>query len=307
MDRTRLSRLVVFTTVAREGSFRAAAERLRLAPSAISHAVGALEASLGVRLLARSTRSLRLTPEGERLLEATAAPLAEIDSGFAALAELRAEPSGPLRVTMPLLVAEDVIAPHLGAFARSFPKVELEIRTDDHFEDIVASGFDAGIRLGESLEDTMIAVPLGGRRRGRIVATPEYFQRQAAPLTPHDLLSHPCIRRRFSSGQIYAWELEKDGRKLVIDPKGPLILSHQGLIHRAVLQGVGLAYIFQDRVIQDIAAGLLVPVLDDWTPVFEGFYLYYPSRRHMRPALRAFIDFFREATRPAAGSEEALT
>lgn len=297
MDRTQLSQLVVFVAVAREGSFRAAAQSLQIAPSAVSHAISELEASLGLRLLARSTRSTRPTEEGFRLLEATGGPLAEIESGLLAVAEMRATPAGPLRITMPLLVAEDVIAPYLAAFSGLFPDIELEIRTDDRFEDIIANGCDAGVRLGEHLEADMVAVPLGGQRRGWIVGTPDYFAHYAPPQVPQDLIEHRCIRRRFSSGQIYRWELEKDGRAVTIDVKGPLILSHQGLTYQAALQGAGLAYLFHERVVDDLENGRLVAVLQDWTPSFEGFYLYYPSRRQMRPALRAFIDFFREKTR----------
>ena len=296
MNRTQLSQLVVFAAVAREGNFRAAARSLQIAPSAVSHAISELENSLGMRLLARSTRSTRPTEEGERLLEATTGPLAKIELGFAAVSEMRSSPSGLLSITMPQHVAEEIIAPHLATFSCRFPDIELDIRTDDRFEDIVASGCDAGIRLGECLEADMIAVPIGGRQRGCIVGTPGYFELFPRPKVPQDLMAHRCIRRRFSSGQIYRWELEKGDRSMIIDVKGPLTLSHQNLIYQAAIQGAGLAYLFHESIVEDLKDGRLISVLEDWTPSFDGFYIYYSSRHHVRPALRAFIDFFKERT-----------
>lgn len=296
MNRTQLSQLVVFAAVAREGNFRAAAQSLQIAPSAVSHAISELENSLGLRLLARSTRSTRPTEEGERLLESVIGPLAEIELGLTTISEMRSSPSGALCITMPLLIAEGLIAPHLADFSHRFPDIELDIRTDDRFEDIVASGCDAGIRLGERLEADMIAVPIGGQQRGCIVGTPAYFELYPPPKAPQDLMDHRCIRRRFSSGQIYRWELEKEDRSIVIDVKGPLILSHQNLIYQATIQGAGLAYLFYESIVEDLKDGRLVSVLDDWTPSFDGFYIYYSSRQHVRPALRAFIDFFKEKT-----------
>jgi len=292
MSRTRLSQLAVFAAVARCGGFRAAAEDLGIAPSAVSHAVSSLEAGLGVRLLARTTRSIRLTDEGRHLLSRVAEPLEEIEAGLAEAADRPGSPAGPLRVTMPLLAAEDVIMPRLPAFVARYPDIELDIRADDRFEDIVESGCDAGIRLGEHVEADMIAVRAGGPRRGVVVATPGYFADHPKPRHPRDLMAHRCIRRRFSSGQIYRWELEKDGERLVVGVSGPLILPHQALVRRAALDGLGLAFVFDQGVEDDLRAGRLVAVLEDWCPPFDGFFIYYPSRRQMRPALRAFVDFF---------------
>ncbi|MBV2186235.1 MAG: LysR family transcriptional regulator [Rhizobium sp.] len=293
MNRIQLSQLAVLAAVAESRSFRKAADELGIAPSAVSHAITALEASLGVRLLARTTRSVAPTQEGRTLLETLSPALADIDAVLEGLAERKATPAGPLRVTMPMLAAEDLIVPRLGAFLGAYPEIELEVVTNDRFEDIVAEGFDAGLRLGEHLEADMIAVRASGLQRGVIVASPAYLAAHGRPEAPGDLIRHRCIRRRFSSGRIYRWELEKAGKALAVDVSGPLILSDQRLMRKAAIDGAGLAYLFDGRIDDDVAAGRLVPVLEDWCPPFEGFFIYYPSRRQMRPALRAFVDFFR--------------
>ena len=293
MNRTQLSQLAVLAVVAEVRSFRKAAAELAVAPSAVSHAVSALEASLGVRLLARTTRSVAPTEEGRMLLDTLAPALSDIGTAMEALADRQGRPAGPLRVTMPLIAAEDIVMPRLGAFLLAYPEIELELRTDDRFEDIVEKGFDAGLRLGEHLEADMVAVRVSGPWRGLIVGAPAYFERHAKPLQPRDLMQHRCIRRRFASGRLYRWELEKDGRQVTVDVGGPLIVSDQRLMRAAAMDGAGLAYIFDQRVAGDIAAGRLVPVLEDWCPPFDGFSIYYPTRRQMRPALRAFVDFFR--------------
>lgn len=293
MERAHLSRLVVLRTVAELGSFRSAADRLGIAPSAVSQAVALLEADLGVRLLARTTRSTRPTDEGARLLERVGGALDEIGAALAETAAQPEIPSGPLRITMPHLAADEVVMRRIPEFVARYPLIELDIRTSDRFEDIVESGCDAGLRLGESLETDMIAVRASGPRRGVIVGAPDYFARHPKPRHPRDLKDHNCIRRRFASGRLYRWELEKDGRALSVSVTGNLILPQQDLIRRAALQGLGLAFLFKDVVAGDLRDGRLTAVLDDWCPPFEGFYIYYPSRRQMRPALRAFIDFFR--------------
>lgn len=293
MNRTQLSQLAVLAVVAETRSFRKAAAELAIAPSAVSHAVSALEASLGVRLLARTTRSVAPTEEGRLLLDTLAPALSDIGNVMETLSDRQGRPAGPLRVTMPLIAAEDIVMPRLGAFLLAYPDIELELRTDDRFEDIVEKGFDAGLRLGEHLEADMVAVRVSGPWRGLIVGAPAYFEKHPKPLQPRDLMQHRCIRRRFSSGRLYRWELERDGRQVTVDVDGPLIVSDQRLMRAAAMDGAGLAYIFDQRVEEDIAGGRLVPVLEDWCPPFDGFSIYYPTRRQMRPALRAFVDFFR--------------
>lgn len=293
MNRVQLSQLAVLSAVAEGRSFRKAAAELGIAPSAVSHAVSSLEASLGLRLLHRTTRSVSPTEEGKRLLETLGPALADIDAVIDTLAEQGGRPAGPLRITLPRLAAEDLIVPRLGEFLRLYPEISLEISTDDRFEDIVAKGFDAGLRLGEHLDADMIAVKASGEWRGAIVGSPSYFADNPPPHDPRDLIRHRCIRRRFASGLIYRWELENDGKPLVVDVQGPLILSDQSLIRRAAIDGAGLAFVFEQRVEDDIRQGRLIRVLDEWCAPFDGFYIYYPSRRQMRPALRAFVDFFR--------------
>ncbi len=293
MDRTHFSQLIVFMVVAETGSFRAAADRLGIAPSAVSYAVSTLEKHIGLRLLSRTTRSTRPTEEGAKLLSRITRPFADIEAGFRDIVGQAQVPSGPLRVTMPLLAAEEIILPRLADFMACYPAIELDIRTSDIFENIVESGCDAGLRLGESLEADMIAVPADCPRRSVIVGAPAYFSRHPAPLIPRDLSEHNCIRRRFESGRIYRWELERSGHKISVDVKGNLILPQQEHIRQAALSGLGLAFLFEEIVRADLNDGHLLAVMEEWCPYFNGFYIYYPSRRLMRPALRAFIDFFR--------------
>jgi DNA-binding transcriptional LysR family regulator len=293
MNRTQLSQLAVLAAVAEHRSFRKAAAELSIAPSAVSHAVSALEASLGIRLLQRTTRSVAPTEEGSQLIAKLAPALSEIASTIESISDNRHRPAGPLRITMPMLAAEELILPRLAEFLRLFPDIELDLRHADRFEDIVEQGYDAGLRLGEHLEADMIAVRASGPWRGAIVGSPGYFAERPIPQHPRDLIGHQCIRRRFSSGLVYRWELEREGSSLIVDVKGPLILSDQTMMRRAALDGIGLAFVFDRRVEDDIAEGRLIRVLEEWCPPFDGFYIYYTSRRQMRPPLRAFLDFFR--------------
>ena len=295
MNRNQLSQLAVLSIVAAHRSFRAAARELGIAPSAVSHAVSTLEESLGVRLLARTTRSVAPTQEGMLLLERLRPALDEIDAALGAAVEAKGRPSGNLRITAPRFAADLLIAPRLGEFLGRFPDIALEIIGEDGFTDIVREGFDAGIRLEESLEADMIAVKIGPPLRGAIVASPGYFDHHPIPLHPRDLAGHRCIRLRFSNGTLYNWEFEKDGQEITVPISGPLILGEDRPIITAALGGAGLIYAFETRVIDHIAAGRLVRVLEDWCQPYPGPYLYYASRRQMRPALRAFIDFFRSS------------
>ncbi|MFT4013663.1 MAG: LysR substrate-binding domain-containing protein [Paracoccus sp. (in: a-proteobacteria)] len=258
IDRVMLSQLVVFATVARQGGFRAAAKTLGIAPSAVSHAVASLEAGLGLRLLARSTRAVRPTDEGAALLARVAGPLSDIAAGLDEARARQAEPSGILRVTMPSIAAEELILPRLPEFFARHPRIALEIAAHDRFEDIAEGGYDAGLRLGESLGRDMIAVRASRPCRALVVAAPDYFARHPPPREPGDLDAHDCIRRRFDSGHLYRWEFQRGDKALAVD-----------------------------------VSGRLVAAMTDWCPEFEGFYIYFPSRRQMRPALRAFVDFFR--------------
>jgi DNA-binding transcriptional LysR family regulator len=293
MSRTHLSQLAVLAAVAQNGSFRGAARELGIAPSAISHAVSSLESSLGVRLLARTTRSIAPTEAGARLLERLRPALSEIDRALETAIEARDVPAGNLRLTVPRTAAYLVLAPKLGAFAKAYPDIVLDVVIEDRFTDVVAGGFDAGVRLGESLQRDMIAVRIGPPIRGAVVGAPSYFEKMPRPQHPHDIMQHRCLRFRFSSGVIYRWEFGKDGEEIELPVEGPLILGEDQLIVRAAIEGAGLAFVFEDYVKDAIADGRLQRVLEDWCPPFDGFHVYYPSRRQMRPALRAFVDFFR--------------
>ncbi|TPK48743.1 LysR family transcriptional regulator [Mesorhizobium sp. B2-5-4] len=293
MNRAHLSQLAVLATVAQCGSFRGAARELAIAPSAVSHAVSSLEARLGVRLLARSTRSVAPTEEGAQLLERLRPALSEIDLALETAVEARDRPAGNLRLSVPRTSAHLVLTPRLGAFTSAYPDIVLEIVIEDRFTDVVEGGFDAGVRLGESLQRDMIAVRIGPDIRGAVVGAPSYFETSPKPRHPRDLADHRCIRFRFSSGVLYRWEFEKDGEEVEIAVQGPLILDEDHLIARAAVDGAGLAFVFEEYVRAALADGRLIRVLEDWCPSFDGFFVYYPSRRQMRPALRAFVDFFK--------------
>ncbi|CCM74023.1 LysR family transcriptional regulator [Rhizobium mesoamericanum] len=293
MNRTQLAQLAVLAAVSERRSFRAAAKELEIAPSAVSHAISTLEASLGVRLLARTTRSVAPTEEGRLLLQRLKPALDEIGIALEAVTEAAGRPAGNLRITAPRFASDILLAPRLGEFLNRYPDITLEIANEDGLTDIVREGFDAGIRLEESLEADMIAVRASPNLTTVIAGSPEYFDRHPKPLHPSDLVHHRCIKRRFANGTIYRWEFEKDGQELVVAVDGPLIVSEDRLGLIAALNGAGLAYLFDLRVEDELASGKLVRVLEDWCSPYPGPFIYYPSRRQMRPALRAFIDFFR--------------
>jgi DNA-binding transcriptional LysR family regulator len=292
MDRSHLSQLAVLSVVAAHGSFRGAARELAIAPSAVSHAISSLEEELGLRLLARTTRSVAPTEAGATLLERLRPALGEIELALEAALETRDRPAGNLRITMPRTAAHLTFAPRIGTFATAFPDITLELVIEDRFADVVAGGFDAGVRLGESLQPDMIAVKVGPDITSVLVGSPEYFKTMPKPVHPRDLAGHRCIRFRFSSGVIYRWEFEKDGEAIELSVDGPLILGEDRLVVEAAIAGAGLAFVFEEHAAAALADGRLVRVMDDWSPSFDGFFLYYPSRRQMRPALRAFVDFF---------------
>ncbi len=206
--------------------------------------------------------------------------------------ESRGLPSGPLRLTVPRSAAQLVLLPRLREFSRTYPGITLEIQADDAFADIVAGRFDAGLRFGESVEKDMVAMRIGPHQRMVMVAAPSFLNGRDAPGHPRELAGYPCIGHRFPSGALYRWELERDGEAMEVAVEGPLTVNDDRLILEAALAGVGLAFVFEALAERELARGELVRVLADWCPAFPGFFLYYPSRRQLRPALRAFIDFF---------------
>ena len=290
MERGELNDLLAFEAVARERSFTRAAAVLGMSPSALSHAMRGLEERLGVRLLARTTRSVAPTEAGERLLQSLRPALSGIAEGLEALRDWRDNPSGTVRITTFAYAARMVLLPRLPAFLLAHPEIRVEVNIDDGLTDIVASGFDAGIRLGEAVAKDMIAVRLGPDLRTVVVGTPDYFQRHPPPLTPYDLNRHACIGYRLTtSGGLLPWEFEKDGKEIKIYTNGPLVANDGDLPAAAVRAGAGLGYIMEHDVAEEIASGQLIQVLADWCPAFPGFHLYHPSRRQTSPALRALI------------------
>jgi DNA-binding transcriptional LysR family regulator len=293
MLRPDLPDLAAFAAVARHRSFRRAAIELALSASALSHAIRGLEERLGVRLLNRTTRSVTPTEAGERLLARLEPAFRDIEGAVGEIDQFRRQPAGSLRITTSIPAAELILAPMVARFLEAYPEIRLEIAVTSALIDIVAGGFDAGVRLGEQLERDMVAVRFGGEQRMIVIAAPSYLARRPPPQTPRDLTEHACIGYRFPSGVIYAWEFEKDGRELSVSPEGPLIVNDQRFLIRSVLDGTGLGFIFEGMITAELAEGRLVPLLEDWTPPFPGFFLYYPRQRQMPAALRAFIDFIR--------------
>ena len=287
--------LRAFAAVAEAASFSRAAGPLGLSPSALSQTLRALEARLGVRLLNRTTRSVTPTEAGETLLQRIRPLLAEFDLAVEEVNRFRDTPAGRLRINVPRVAATQFIGPALGVFHRSHPGIDLEVVVDDTITDIVAGRFDAGIRLGESLERDMVAVPLTGALELMAVAAPAYLAEHGEPGTPADLHRHRCIRFRWpGGGDIYRWEFEGGGQAFDVAVDGPLTVNDTDLMLQAALDGVGIAYLLDRQVGTHVADGRLRRVLQDWSPRFPGFSLYHSSRRQMPPALRAFIDVLRK-------------
>ena len=293
MQRGELDQLAAFAAVARARSFTRAAAGLGLSPSALSHAMRSLEQRLGVPLLARTTRSVAPTAAGERLLRSLDPALAEVARGLAALGDWRGAPSGTIRLTTFAYASRTILAPALPQFLVDHPDISIEVIVDDALVDLVAGGFDAGIRLGETVERDMVAVPVGPDLRTVVVGTPGYFERRARPACPADLEDHVCVNYRLvGGGGLLPWEFERDGRELKVRPAGQLIVNEEALAGAAVRAGAGLGYMMEHDVADEVADGRLIQVLDDWSPRYPGCRLYYPSRQ-VTPALRALIDALR--------------
>ena len=295
MRRSDLQELTSFIAVARLRNFRHAAAELKMSPSALSHAMRSLEARFDVRLLNRTTRSVSLTDAGSELLERIEPAFADIAEAVEVLQTTRSRPRGRVRVSVPKMAAHLVLAPALGTFARQNPEVIVEISVNDAVLDIVESGFDAGIRLHESVPRDMVAVPITPPLRGVVVGAPAYLRDCPAPHTPQDLSAHRCIVYRYPSSRTplpWAFEHETFG-EVEMSVEGPLIADDMDLIIDAALQGVGLALVTEARVGDHVTDGRLVRVLDDWCRPYPGFCLYFPTGRHMSGPLRALVDHLR--------------
>ncbi len=288
-----LSAVLAFVRVAHHASFTRAAVELEVSPSALSQTVRALETYLGVRLFNRTTRRVGLTEQGERFLQQVSPGLRQIDAAFADLDFLRDRPAGRLRINLPRIAAELLVLPRLPAFLARYPEVQVELFIDPALADLVEGGFDAGIRLGESLGKDMVALPVGPQQRQVVVATPGYFRQRPPPGTPQALVEHECIRYRRSNGRLMAWEFTREGRDFEVEVAGRLIVNESELALRLTRAGLGLTQVFEAQVGEDLASGRLQRVLDDWQAPFPGFYIYYPAREHLPPKLRVFVEHLR--------------
>jgi DNA-binding transcriptional LysR family regulator len=286
--------LDAFVAVARTRNFRRASIEQRVSVSSLSQRLRDLEERLGVRLMNRTTRSVGLTEAGELLLARVGPAMSDVSSALDQVRGLRDVPSGRLRINAPPPAIDLVLAPMVAPFLQACPQIELEIVSESSFVDIVAAGFDAGVRYGEHLARDMIAVSLSPPQRYAIVASPHYIAQHGRPKHPKDLLHHVAIRTRFGSGVIPDWEFEKAGRVVKVTPRGRLIGNYPALARRAALDGAGFWPTFEGWVREDIRSGALVSVLEDWCAPFPGPFLYYPSRRQMPPALGAFVAFIGE-------------
>jgi DNA-binding transcriptional LysR family regulator len=292
MRGSEFAELRAFATVVERTSFVRAADRLGLSPSALSQTIRNLEARLGVQLLNRTTRSVAPTPVGSRLYDRVVPMILEMDAAVAEAVAEKGRTAGTLRINTLGMAARQIISPRLGRFHRAHPDVVLDIVIDDELSDIVAGGFDAGIRVGQRLQKDMVAVRLTPDVEMFAVASPDYLARRGEPKTPADLQHHACINWRFpGSGRVYHWELEKKGKRIELAVEGGLISNHQDVVLEGALQGLGILYAYDhDRVDDAIARGRLRRVLADWSVRAPGLFLYYSKRRHLQPSLRVFID-----------------
>lgn len=294
MARENLNDLVAFVTVARERSFTRAAAQLGISQSALSQTIRLLEARLDVRLLTRTTRSVSPTEAGERLFQSLGPHFDEIDAELQALSEVRDKPSGTVRITAADYTIDFLLWPKLDAVLAQYPDIKVELVVDYGLTDIVAERFDAGVRMGDQIAKDMISVPIGPQVRFAVVGAPSYMAGREVPQVPHDLLGHNCINLRLPTyGSYYAWEFEKGDQELRVRVEGQLAFNSVHNILRACVAGHGLAYMPEDLVAPDLADGRLVRLLADWCPPWEGYHLYYPSRRQTLPALRVIVDALR--------------
>lgn len=288
-----LTELDAVLMVARHGKFRTAALELGLSTTALSNAVGKLERTLGVRLFNRTTRSVSLTEAGQQFVAQVAPALRDIHEAMEVVRSQKATPSGTLRINAFPTAAREIFSWLVLPFLRMYPKVHIDIVTEGRLVDIVAGGFDLGVRSADLVPVDMIALPLGGGRRNVVVATPRYLKAHGIPVMPQDLAGHSCLRVRLPNGTIYRWPFEKDGQSVHIAVEGPITLDEASLARAAALASIGLTLAMESDVRDDIEAGRLVRVLEDWTPALPPLSLYYPSRRNPTAAFKAFVDFAR--------------
>lgn len=297
-EKPTLNDLTAYTAIITHRSFRKAADELGLSPSTLSHMMRGLEKKMGVRLLNRTTRSVSPTEAGERLAATLGPALRQLDAALEAVDDFRGGPSGTLRINTSNIVIRRLLEQAVPIFLGRYPDMQLDLVSDGRLIDIVADGFDAGIRLRETVPQDMIAIAFGGPARFVAVAAPGYISAHGEPLAPQDLLRHACIRLRMPSGKLYRWEFERRGEELTVDVQGALTLDDTELMAEAAASGLGIAYVPQHVAADRLAAGRLVTVLSDWCPLIDGLCLYYPGQRHVPAGLRAFITVLKECDRP---------
>ena len=294
MARRNLNDLLSFVTVAREGSFTRAAAQLGVTQPALSQAISGLEERMQIRLLTRTTRSVSVTAAGERLLQSVGHRIDEIEAELDMLTALRDKPAGTVRITCGPNVLKTTLLPKLTPLLREYTDIHIEFDANHGFRDIVADRFDAGVRLGDTIDKDMIAVPIGPKLRMAAVASPEYFARCAAPQTPRDLMQHCCINERMvQSGKIYAWEFEQENGKFHVRVEGQLTFNTSEHVVDAALAGLGIAFLPEEEFGTHLQEGKLIRVLEEWCRPFPGYYLYYPSRKQPSPAFSLVVDALR--------------
>jgi DNA-binding transcriptional LysR family regulator len=297
-----------FVTVAEQRTFARAAEHLAVSPSALSQTIRTLEGRLDVRLFNRTTRSVSLTEMGLQLFNRMQPLMQEFDAALEEVSQSRGKPSGTLRICAPQMAIIHLLQPMLGVFQEQYPDIVLDLTSDESLGDIVARGFDAGIRLGEHVDQDMVAVRVGPDLRQIAVASPEYIEKNGMPQTPHELQNHRCINwRRAGQASVYNWEFAKDGEWFDVSVKGTLIVNDCAVALQAAVDGLGITVWTEDWMKSHLESGRLVPLLNEWSPFFPGFYLYHTSRTRMPATLRAFIDVVKSVSMgdPAAAHSSA--
>ncbi|RWO61021.1 LysR family transcriptional regulator [Mesorhizobium sp.] len=294
MARPGLQDLEAVVAVSRKSSFRGAALELGMSTTALSNAVGKLEAHLGVRLFNRTTRSVSLSDAGRLFVENVGPALQDIHGAMDAARSKQANPTGTLRINSYATAAREILSPLLLEFIRRYPQVHIDLVTEGRLLDIVAEGFDLGVRRATLVPSDMIAISLGRPQRNVVIGSPDYFKSYGTPSTPTDLLQHRCLRIRLPNGALFRWRFEKDGEPLLIDVNGPMTLDEASLSRGTVLEGVALGYVMERDVREDIEAGRLISVLKEWLPPSDELCIYYPGRRNPSAAHRAFVELARE-------------
>jgi len=289
-----LTDLDAVIAIARHGTFRAAATELEISSTALSHAISKLESRLGIRLFYRTTRSVSLTEAGRLFVQRIGPALQDIHETLDEVSAQRSTPTGTLRISAAPFAALDIMTPLVTEYLKRYPDMNIDLVTDGRLIDIVAEGFDLGVRVLDRVPNDMIAITVRRTQRYAIVASPDYFRAHKKPRHPHDLADHRCIRIRLPDGSLFRWRFQKKEEIVLMEVNGPLILDESRLARFAVLEGMGIGCFMEQDVLADIDAGRLIRVLNTWTPPFPGVALYYPNRRHMSAGLRAFLAMARE-------------